>query len=831
MQICRKALISVVLCCVLVLMISLVSVIGSRKQPQPVAETSPQLQHFTQIPMAFIENQGQWPDEVAYLARKGAMTAWLQKDGITFRFKSRSADDRTQGAVVQMTFENTSDQVSIEGLEKQSAKHNFFVGNDRTQWRSGVTSYAKVIYKDLYEGIDLCVREHNGWLEYDLLLSESADLRDAVICCDGLKDLRIDDDGVLVMETEHGPITQKLPAAWYELPLGDRLPVTCNFRKIDDQRYGFEVENDLGLALVIDPGLEWSTFLGGSADDHCISMVVTASGHIIIAGATESVDFPTTSGAYDTTFYGGNLDGLVSCLSADGTQLLWSTALGGSGDDVLFDIGLGGSGRLIVGGTTFSNDFPTISGAYDTTHNGDWDGVLARLSSDGSQLLYSTYLGTPSQDMIMALDVHGTGDAVICGYTGSSEFPTTTGAYDTTYNGGIRDAFVARINADGSDLIYSTYLGGSGDDGVTWSYPIVENTDLMNVLLDDGGNVIVSGMTMSADFPTTPGAYDISYNGSWDIFVAKLDTIGSDLVFSTFLGGSSWEAAMNNAMCLNGDGQIAIGGVSASQNFPTTTNAFDTTFNGGTGDWDAIIAILNSAGSQLVYSTFLGGTGPNTGDVITAIASDAAGQIVFAGQAEYGFPVTSGAYDTTLSGPYDICLGWISPAGNGQADLLYSSYIGGDSADGTCDLALVDDSIVIITGFTLSHDFPTTPATVYDTTFHGEFDGFVLRFENYVGVEEHKTNEPFSAVVLSNAFPNPSYREFNYSINLQRSQEVRVSVFDITGRLVVKLIDGQLHAGTHDFSWLPGNSIASGTYFLTLRAGDLSETRKVLLVK
>ncbi|UCG30670.1 MAG: T9SS type A sorting domain-containing protein [candidate division WOR-3 bacterium] len=831
MQICKKIWISVLLCCVLVVMIGLVGVIGSRKHTQLIAEASPQVRHLAQSPMAFIENQGQWPDEVAYLARKGAMSAWLQKDGITFRFDKSSDGDQTQGAVLQLTFEGASEQVLVEGQEKQATKHNFFLGNDRTQWRSSVPSYAKVIYKDLYDGIDLCVREHNGWLEYDLLLSEEASLEDVVICCEGLKDLHIGDDGVLVMDTEFGPITQKLPTAWYELPLGDRLPVACNFRKIDDQRYGFEVENDLGLALVIDPGVEWSTFLGGLDNDVSVSVAIKSSGEIVTVGVTASSDFPTIYGAYDTTYNQGQNDGFISCFNADLTVLLWSTFLGGDDVDALMEVALDNSNNVVVGGFTYSSHFPVTPSAYDTSYNGQFDGIVACISSDGSELIYSTFLGTDTDDMIMSLVLSNTEDAIVCGYTASTDFPTTPGAFDTSYNGGVRDAFITRLSADGDSLVYSTFLGGSSDDGWYYMYPIVENTDYLMLAVDDADNVFIAGGTLSPDFPTTAGAYDTSHNGGWDNFAAKLNAAGSDLIYSTFFGGSAGESPFLNAITITPGGRVAIGGYTHSPDFPTTPNAYDTSFNAGPGDWDAFVSVFSASGHQLIYSTFLGGDAIQEGDVVCALIFDHSGNLVLAGQAESGFPTTSGAYDTIMGGNYDAYIARLYPENNGTDDLVYCSYLGGYFSEMANDFALIDDSTLVAVGRTYSPDFPVTSGA-YDTTHNGQWDGFVCQFGAYpVGIEENKTGEPLSSIVLGNVFPNPSYREFNYSINLQRSQEVQISVFDITGRLVEKLIDGQLHAGIHEFSWQPGDNIASGTYFLTLRTGDFSETRKVLLVK
>ncbi len=815
---------------VVALLAGIIGLTHDRKS-NTVNNTQIQMQNIPRHAITFIENRGQWGTPIEFMVRKPGMTAWLQRDGVTFQFEKREERDKVKGIVMSIAFEGASEQVVLSGKQEQTANYNFFIGNDRSKWQSNVAGYAKVMYHRLYEGIDLCFREDNGWLEYDLLLSRSADLSDVVIRCEGLKELRIDENGILVMETEFGPITQKPPKAWYELASGGNLPVECQFRKIDEHSYGFYVpERDVALALVIDPGLEWSTFLGGQDQDDCISIDLTASGDIIIAGATESVDFPTTTGAYDTTFVGGYSDAYISCISADGSQLLWSTFLGGDSIDVLFEVALDDSDRVVVGGLTMSSDFPATPGAYDTTHNGAFDGVVACLSADGSQLLYSTYLGTTMDDMIVALDVSNSGDAIVGGYTASSNFPTTPGAYDTTYNGGIRDAFVTRLSADGSTLVYSTYLGGNNDDGWYYEYPMITNSDYIMLVLDEERNVFITGSTLSPDFPTTPGAYDTTFNGDWDNFITKLDATGSNLIYSTYLGGSSLDYTCLDAISLSENGMLAIGGVTWSSDFPTTPNAYDTTFNGGAGDFDAFVSILDSTGSQLLYSTFIGGTGGLTGDVVTSMAFDPVGNVLIAGQCEYGFPTTPGAYDTTLNGPYDAFVGLLSPNGNGQADLVYCSYIGGNSSELAGDLAIIDDSTVVLIGSTVSSNFPTTPF-VYDETFNGVKDGFILRFGVYVGIQEDKTNEPVGPVVLGPVFPNPSQGKFNYSINLTKPTHARVCIIDVTGRLVETLIDEQLSAGVHDFMWKPDKKLPSGIYYLHLDTEDGQQSRKFIMMK
>jgi hypothetical protein len=527
----------------------------------------------------------------------------------------------------------------------------------------------------------------------------------------------IDENGILVMETEFGLITQKPPKAWYELSSGEKMSVDCAFRQIDNCRYGFEVpESDLALALVIDPGLEWSTFLGAGSFDRIICLGLDISGNVIVAGETWSTDFPTTPGAYDTSHNGGSSDIFVSCLIANGDSLLWSTFIGGSGRDEPYDLAIDNQGRPTVVGVTMSSDFPTTPNAFDTTLSGQRDAVMVRLNADGSGLVYSTYLGGSDEDWICTIDLNGSGEAYVGGYTNSADFPTTPGTYDTTHNG-LRDAFVAHMNTDGSDLLYSTFLGGGNHEG--WAYDVtIFVTRQMALALDASGEVVIAGMTASLDFPTTTGAYDTILNGDYDIFVTRINATASNIIYSTYLGGTSTDYAYAKDLVLAPSGVVTVAGITYSNDFPTTPGAFDVTPN---GDMDAFVAQFDATASNLLYSTYLGGT---VEDGVMSIKVDNQNNIIITGVCRQGFPTTSGAFDTTWNGLEDVFVSRMSLDGNGQDDLLYSTYLGGPGYDWATSMAVIGDSTVVVAG-QAGVGFPTT-ASAYDTSFnYGGQDGFV----------------------------------------------------------------------------------------------------------
>lgn len=326
-------------------------------------------------------------------------------------------------------------------------------------------------------------------------------------------------------------------------------------------------------------------------------------------------------------------------------------------------------------------------------------------------LVYSTYLGGSGGDGSQGIAVDGAGSAYVMGVTDSADFPTTPGAFDMTYNGGMTfpsDASVTKLDPTGSSLVYATYLGGSGWD----------QGEQRSIAVDGTGSAYVTGLTESTDFPTTPGAFDTSFNGLVDVFVTKLDTTGSALVYSTYLGGSI--ADSGSGIAVDDAGSAYITGRAESANFPTTPGAFDITYNGGN---DAFVTKLDPTGSALAYSTYFGGSGVDIGG---GIAVDAAGSAYVSGY--YGssdFPTTPGAFDTTFNGGNDSWVAKLDPTGSA---LVYSTYLGGSGFEGSSAIALDGAGNAYVTGGTDSPDFPTTPGAL-DTTLTGATDAFVTKLD------------------------------------------------------------------------------------------------------
>jgi hypothetical protein len=384
-------------------------------------------------------------------------------------------------------------------------------------------------------------------------------------------------------------------------------------------------------------GLIYSTYLGGGYWDSGHGIAVDSSGNAYITGSTESGNFPTTPGAYDTS---GNLssDMFITKLNPTGSALVYSTYVAGGGWDQGDCIKIDGAGNAFVTGYSNYGTFPTTPGAYDTTHNGGSDVVLVKLNASGSNLLYSTFLGGSDDDTGYGLAIDGGGIAYIIGDTNSSDFPATPGAYDTSYNDTFypfSDVFIAKVGAAGANLLYATYLGGTSYDHGR------------GIAIDGVGTAYITGYTESDDFPVTAGVCDPTYNNQEDAFVAKVNPSGSELFWSTYLGGNGVDEG--HGIAVGGLGLAHIIGNTDSTDFPTTMGAYDRTHN---GEDDVFLTVLTPSASATIYSTYIGGGKADEGE---SLKLDGQGNAYLTGRTfSYTFPATPGAYSTSKTGTSDV---------------------------------------------------------------------------------------------------------------------------------------------------------------------------------
>jgi hypothetical protein len=607
-----------------------------------------------------------------------------------------------------MEFVRSNPNVRLVGMDQLPGRTNYFLGNDPSRWRLNIPNYASVLYKHLYPGVNLKFYGNSSQLEFDFVLAPGADPHSIFLEFPGSERLLLDAGGNLNVWLGGASFMFHKPRV-YQMINHKRRQIDARFRIGKDGRVAFRVARyDPARSLVIDPTvspiLSYSTYLGGSQDDVGTAVALDSSGNAFLAGYTDSTDFPVLGGTQ--TSAAGGYDAFVAELNSSGTALVYSTYLGGSMDDHAEAIVVDSSGNAYVTGDTASADFPTVD-SLGTCGQGASDAFVAKLNSDGSKLLFATCFGGSQADHGMGIALDPSQNMYVVGDTSSSDFPITTGAFQATAGGGT-DAFITEIKADGSSILYSTFLGGSSDDHAR------------AVALNASGDLLVVGNTTSPDFPVTDSAFQKTFGGSGglnigDAFVTELKPAGSgsaDLVYSTYLGGASDDGA--TGVVVDGTGDAYVTGLTFSTRFPTVT-PFQAGLAGGD---DAFVAKLNPAASgsaSLVFSTYLGGSGDDQG---TGIAVDSSDNVYISGvTASTDFPV-AGAFqpaNASASGLQDAFYAKLVSAGNA---LVHSSYLGGSGDDVGRSIAIDSSGDAYIIGNTASTNFPATTGA-FETAFGG----------------------------------------------------------------------------------------------------------------
>lgn len=595
---------------------------------------------------------------------------------------------------------------TFAGEERLDGRLNYLKGNDPLRWATDVPLYGRVSYGEVYAGVGMTwYGAESGEVEYDFVVEPWADPSQIVLEFEGADRLATDAAGDLVIETAAGTLRHRRPLVYQEEEGRGRRTVEGGY-VLRGNRVSFGLgEYDRTRRLVIDPvipgpHITWSTYLGGGADDlvgsikvdaaggvyvagatyspdypvtsgvqstdydcfvtklnpagtalvystllggtggpfddKCTSMDIDDSGNVYVTGATGSTDFPTALFGYDKTYNGGEYDAFAAKLNSNGSALAYSTYLGGSGDDTGYSVAVDGSGNAYVTGSTSSPNYKVTSGAFDTTHGGDADAFVTKLNSLGTSLVYSTYLGGAKSEVGYGLAVDGLGRTFVTGKTLSDDFPTTLFAYDKTHGVNNADAFVAKLNSAGSGLVYSTYLGGGGAD------------EGRSVAADDAGYAYVTGSTSSTDFPVTRGAPLTAAPASDNAFVTRLNTGGSGLTYSTYLGGSNQDSG--GSLVVDGAGDLYVTGSTSSPDFPTNFAAYDDTHNGGSDVF--LVKLTPSALAGLSASTFIGGSLTDAGN---ALAVNSLGDAYIAGRTHSSnYPTPFTPFDQTHNGGFDV---------------------------------------------------------------------------------------------------------------------------------------------------------------------------------
>ena len=691
---------------------------GVERAQSPDADRERLMAAYADLPLTFVENRGQTDARVDFLAQGPRHAVYVTPQEIALTLQQRGG----AGVALALRFVGADPGAEPSGAERAPGTVNYLRGDDPARWQTELRGYGQIAYRDLWPGIDLRLRGQDQALKYEFVVRPGARPADIRLAYRGAEQVRRDETGALQIQTVLGALRDAPPVSYQDID-GVRRPVDSRYMLSGERGYGFAVgDYDPARELVIDPSLSYSTLLGGTSHEIASGIQVDAAGNAYVTGFTQSPNFPTTAGAFDRTgSASNNLDAFVTKLNPAGTALVYSTFLGGGNSEWGRDLAIDSAGSAYVTGKTMSSNFPTTGGAFDRSFNVD-----------------------------------------NCPRCGIDQV----------------DAFVAKLNASGSSLVYSTFLGGTQPD------------ETFGIALDGSRNAYVTGETVSSNFPTTAGAFDRTAGGGSDAFVAKLNATGSALVYSTRLGGADNE--LPEDLAVDASGNATIGGSTRSADFPATPGAFDTTHNGGAFDerFDLFVTKLNSAGSGLAFSTFVGGSKSDFGD---DLALDAAGNAyMVGGTLSPDFPTTPGTFDPAFGGGSEAFAFKLNPAGSalvystflGQAGasavvpdaagnawlagasgpsgattsdafdpffnggavdayvaklsangsaLLFASFLGGSESDIGNDVALDAAGNVYLTGHTYSADFTTTPGA-FDRVWGGDTlifwgDAFVAKVD------------------------------------------------------------------------------------------------------
>ncbi len=660
----------------------------SPADPVPAAAELKTTSAYGRLPLRFEVNQGQSDGPVAFLARGQGYSLFLTPTEAVLSLHPTGRHGSQADAVVRMRLADANPHPQLAGVDVLPGTSNYFIGSDPAQWRRDVPGYARVKYSGVYPGVDLIYYGNQRQLEYDIVVAPHADPRRIALTFDGVREMSLDPDGDLVLHTPHGDIAQHKPVIYQERN-GQRQKVDGRYVWRGNHGVGFEIADyDSSRALVIDPLLAYATYLGGNGNDIGYAIAVDGAGNAYVAGVTASTSFPGTGASPIQSTWKGSNDVFVTKLNPAGTALVYSTYLGGSGGDTAYAIAVDTAGNAYVTGETDS----------------------------GTQSLTSI------------------------------PFPTV-GAFDSSYNGG-GDAFVTKINAAGNALVYSTFLGGGG------------NERGYGIAVDGAGNAYVTGHTSSDNASSGPGggfptAAPLQANnsslGNFDAFVTKLNATGNALVYSTYLGGSSSEFSIDGgAIAVDGDGNAYVGGTTRSSNFPGAgSSTIQSTLGGTTGRSDGFVVKVSAAGTALLYSTYLGGS---TDDSVNGIAIDAARNAYVVGSTDSpnNFPTASPLQPAKGGAGFDAFVSKINAAGSA---LVYSTYLGGSDGENAYAVAVDARGNAFVSGWTASSNFPTVAPL--QAAAAGSGDAFISEL-----------NAAGSALVFSTYLGGQSGTEHAYGIGL-----------------------------------------------------------------
>ncbi|HKO96862.1 MAG TPA: SBBP repeat-containing protein [Pyrinomonadaceae bacterium] len=674
---------------------------------------------YGKLPLAFEVNAGQTDSRVKFVARGAGYSIFLTGDEAVLRLRKRQLElAKTQpisSNVLRMKLIGASAAPVVSGEDVQEGKSNYFVGKDSTRWQANVPNYSRVRYANVYRGVDQIFYGNQGQLEYDFVIAPEADYKQIRMKFAGAKRVRIDQTtGEVVLQFRDGSEARQPEPYSYQMSSGLRTKVAVKYVITRTGEVSFvAAEYDRTQPLIIDPILVYSTYLGGTGSDTGNDIAVDSFGNAYVTGETDSLNFPTTNPLQPGR--DGGFDVFVTKINAIGSARFYSTYLGGGGSDEGNGIAVDASGNAYVAGSTTSTDFPTFF-ANQSANGGGRDAFVSKLNSFGSGLFYSTYLGGSATDTGSAIALDSAGNAYVVGSTNSTNYPTFIAL--RPFNAGGFDAFLTKLTAAGSGRVFSTYLGGSGDDSG------------FGVAVDASNNVYVTGSVASTNFPTI-NAVQVLSQGGIDAFITEINSAGSAFVYSTYLGGLAED--VGRGIDVDSSGNAYVTGHTFSSDFPAI-NAFQFLLRGGS---DAFVTKMNAGGAGLAYSTYLGGSDGN--DAGQAIAVDQSGSAHVTGSTlSNNFPTFIPIQATR--GDFFNSDGFVTKLTPGGAALIYSTYLGGNHSDEGHGIAVDTSNNAYVTGVTFATNFPVANAI---QPLNGSSGGII-------------SNDAFVTKIFDNITPLPS---------------------------------------------------------------------------
>jgi len=683
---------------------------------------------YGKLPLRFEANHGQTDDAVQFLSRGSGYSLFLTptesvlslnashpcvSPATCAQSKARQDSHPNQLSVVRMKLIGANRAPRAEGFQQLPGTSNYFIGNDPKRWRTGVPNFARVRFGSVYPGVDLIYYGNQRQLEYDFIVKPGADPANIKLGFTGVKHVQIDSQGDLLLQVNGREVSWRKPVVYQEVD-GHRDTIAAHYVQNQNNTVTFALAPcDSHHPLIIDPQLVYATFLGGTSSDTGFDIAADADGNAYITGLTASTDFPTEKPLQDKLASTGSANAFITKLSAEGDGLIYSTYLGGSGGGALSEgdwgsgIAIDSTGNAYITGFTFSNDFPTTAGAFQPNAPGSGVSFVTKLSAAGDKLLYSTYLGGSNSGGFLTapkIAIDADGNAYVAGTTYADDYPTINSTYS-----GAGDCTISKLNPIGSGLLFSTYLGGKGQD------------ECNSIAVGAFGNAYVTGVTLSDDFPFTLSV------GKGSGFVVKFNNSGNGMIFSTQLGGTSGNHgdAGGGAVAIDADSNIYLAGTTTATDFPVTLNAFQQTFGGG--NTDGYVMKLDSAGANILIATYLGG---DFGEGCAAITLDPSGKIFVTGSTNSDdFPVTGDALQKGFSGGVaDVFVAELDPGSVGTGTLVYSTYMGGSVTENAFGIATDSSGNVYVVGNTSSSDFPHSQHALQTSFAGGANDGFVAKF-------------------------------------------------------------------------------------------------------